>query len=336
MDSKLLAMRDLIQQDAGARGLASDPDDNLLTVCAADFETACRSIAETRDTAVVIVTGFYIPTATPPCGETDGPLGAVFLARALTQLGIRVALVTDEFCVAALNAGLQECGLEMAVRVLPLPQQDESWQEYLEEFWLPFVRDQFRATHLIALERVGPSHTAESIRRQSSKGEVHQKFLRTVPPDHHDRCHTMRGIDITHHMAPAHLLFEAVQGLPAMTSIGIGDGGNEIGMGKMPWEVIQLNIKGGDLVACRVPADHLIVAGVSNWGAYALAAGIHHLRGVEPDVELFDPRREEEILRVMVEKGPLVDGVTGMQTVTVDGLAFARYAEVLKGLASNI
>ena len=44
-------------------------------------------------------------------------------------------------------------------------------------------------------------------------------------------------------------------------------------MGKIPWEVIRRNIPGGGLVACRVPTDHLIVCGVSNWGAYGLAAG---------------------------------------------------------------
>jgi hypothetical protein len=35
----------------------------------------------------------------------------------------------------------------------------------------------------------------------------------------------------------------------------------------------------------------------------------------------------------MVERGPLVDGVTGRPTVTVDGLGFERYAEALRRLA---
>ena len=34
----------------------------------------------------------------------------------------------------------------------------------------------------------------------------------------------------------------------------------------------------GGLIACRVPADYLIVAGVSNWGAWALGAGVALLR----------------------------------------------------------
>jgi hypothetical protein len=137
----------------------------------------------------------------------------------------------------------------------------------------------------------------------------------------------MRGRDITEHTAPAHLLFEA--GQPDLTTIGIGDGGNEIGMGKVPWEVIERNIPNGRQIACRVATDHLIVTGVSNWGAYGLAAGVRLLRGAPHDPELFDPRREQKLLQRMVEDGPLVEGVTGRREPLVDALPFDRYAGVL-------
>jgi hypothetical protein len=137
----------------------------------------------------------------------------------------------------------------------------------------------------------------------------------------------MRGKDITAHMAPAHLLFENKR---AICTIGIGDGGNEIGMGKIPWEVIQRNVPGGGLVACRVPTDHLIVCGISNWGAYGLAAGVTVLTGRKLDRELFGLERECELLRVMVEKGPLVDGVLGRSALSVDGLPFDEYAMPLR------
>jgi hypothetical protein len=140
----------------------------------------------------------------------------------------------------------------------------------------------------------------------------------------------MKGRDITASMTPAHLLFEEAGRLaPAVTTIGIGDGGNEIGMGKIPWDVIRRNIPSGGLVACRVPTDFLIVCGVSNWGAYGLATGVRLLRGADPDPQLYDPGREEELLRLMVERGALVDGVTGQATVSVDGLSFERYIEPL-------
>jgi len=143
----------------------------------------------------------------------------------------------------------------------------------------------------------------------------------------------MRGLDITSQMRPAHLLFEAAGRVrPTLRTIAIGDGGNEIGMGKLAWRTVRRNIPNGGLVACRVPADDLIVCGVSNWGAYALAAGVLHLLGLDDDPTLFAVEHERELLRVMVEEGPLVDGMTGRPEVSVDGLAFERYAEPLRQL----
>jgi hypothetical protein len=144
----------------------------------------------------------------------------------------------------------------------------------------------------------------------------------------------MRGIDLTDRNSPAHLLFEAApQHEPPIKTIGIGDGGNEIGMGKLAWDVIRRNISGGAPIACRVPVDHLVVAGVSNWGAYGLATGVRLLRAAPPDAELYDAEREQQLLQLMIIAGPLVDGVTGKREPAVDGLPFERSAEVLRKLA---
>jgi hypothetical protein len=333
MTPPLTAIRDLIQQDVNNRGLRTDPHENLITACPDDFAAACRSIADTPEPSLAIVTGFFIPTAEPPAGETDGPLGALFLARALVPLGVRVALVTDVFCRPALEAGLAGCGLKEEVPLVTLPPPNHPWEPFLRLDWLTFVRKTARLTHLLALERVGPSHTPESL--QGQPGETLRAFLDEVPAEHRDRCHTMRGLDISTLMAPAHLLFETVKReVPTVTTIGIGDGGNEIGMGKISWEVIRRNIPRGGLVACRVPTDHLIVCGVSNWGAYGLAGGVRLLRGAAPDSAQFDIEVERRLLQEMVERGPLVDGVLGRPGVSVDGLPFDRYAEVLTQLGA--
>jgi hypothetical protein len=289
-DAVLDQIRDLIQRDVNNRGLARDPQDNLFTRCRDDFANACRSIAETPQPVLFVVTGFFIPHANPPCGETDGPLGALFLARAGKALGIEVVLLTDEFCQRALEIGLKACDLTKTVSLLVLP---------AVTLHLP------DPTHLVALERVGPA----------SDG----------------RCHNMHGRDVTEEMVPVQGIFNVALGRTHLvTTIGIGDGGNEIGMGKIPPDVIARNIPHGEQIACRVPTHHLIVAGVSNWGAYALAAGVAVLRRQRLPASLFDVERERERLRIMVEQGPLVDGVTGRQTVTVDGLAFDDYAEPLR------
>jgi hypothetical protein len=283
------ALRESIQYDAGGRGLARDPHVNLFTACPEDFANACRSIAECPHPVLAVVTGFYIGRANPPCGETDGPLGALFLARALTPLGVRVVLVTDAFCRCALEAGLEASRLTEAVPVVTFPTAIQ----------------EIAPTHLIALERVGPGIDG--------------------------RCRNMRGDDITSEMASAHLLFdEATRRSPRLTTLGIGDGGNEIGMGKVPLDTIRRNLPHGERIACRVPTEFLIVAGVSNWGAYALAAGVAILRGARLPAALFDVESERALLRLMVEQGPLVDGVTALPTVTVDGLPFEEYIRPLR------
>ncbi|HLN31914.1 MAG TPA: glutamate cyclase domain-containing protein [Gemmataceae bacterium] len=327
----LARIRELIQEDIGKRGLRTDPAANLISACSEDFAAACQSLASTPDPGVAIITGFFIPHAQPPCSETDGPLGAIFLARALVPLGFRIALVTDGFCSRALEFGLKACSLEGKVPLFTLPPRADDWESWQDSFL-----SRFAFTHLLAVERVGPSHTPSSLKAQpGSTRQDMEQFEREVPTVHYDRCHTMRGLDITEQMAPAHLLLEgAARRHPGTITIGIGDGGNEIGMGKIPWQVIRRNIPNGGLVACRVPTDYLIVAGTSNWGAYGLAAGVRILRGALPDPELFDPDREREILRIMVESGPLVDGVLARPAVSVDGIPYERYGIILRQLAA--
>jgi uncharacterized protein YcsI (UPF0317 family) len=333
IDQTLQAIRDIIQEDIGHRGLRTDPEDNLVTACADDFAAACRSIAATPNAAVGIVTGFFIPHANPPTGETDGPLGALYLAQALTPLGIRVVLLTDAFCAAALAAGVGMAGLRKSVLVVTLPTAGQFENLSPQTYWDAVTGRTGSLTHLIALERVGPSHTPESLATQAPA--LVERFRQEVPAEHHGCCHTMRGLDITERMSPAHLLFEAEARKAAdIVTIGIGDGGNEIGMGKIGWEVIARNIPGGNLVACRTPVDHLIVCGVSNWGAYGLAAGVRLLRGRPLDTDLRDPQRELQLLECMVRHGPLVDGVTGEETASVDGLSFERYIEPLRRIAA--
>jgi D-glutamate cyclase len=322
-EAVLETIQELIQEDVGRRGLRTDPEENLISASAGDFEAACRHVAATPNPRLLLVTGFFIPQAQPPAAETDGPLGAVFLARALAPLGVFVG-------IAALTAGLEVAGLQPSVLELPSPTLQG---EPPRDFWGQYL-DTVNVTHVIALERVGPSHTTESIASQpGADQESIDTFAREVPAEHRDRCHTMRGRDITAHTSPAHLLFEEAR-RRRLPTIGIGDGGNEIGMGKIAWKIIRRNIPNGGLVACRVPTDHLIVCGISNWGAYGLAAGIRHLRGAKRDAALYDPDVERRVLAALVERGPLVDGVTGRPTVSVDGLEFDRYVEPLRRLAA--
>jgi len=300
-DEKLVAILAAIQSDPGNRGLARDPVDNLFTACKSDFAAACLELANHPTPIVHLVTGFFIASAEPPCFETDGPLGAAFVARAFHHLGINTLLLSEPPCAKAMEAGIRASGIHPEFLVENVPHDGA-----LHGPWV--LGNRSRAivgwTHTLAIERSGPATDGKN--------------------------YTMRGRDISEHMLDAHVLFQPnPNGKPLSRTIGIGDGGNEIGMGKIPHETIVKNIANGNLIHCRVPTDHLIVAGVSNWGAYALAAGIFVVRGVKPPAGLFDADREREILEVMVREGPLVDGVTGKQTATVDGLSWEDYVKPL-------
>jgi hypothetical protein len=320
----------LIQRDVNRRGLASDPQENLITWCHGDFAAACRSLAEHRqrpgDTAMIL-TGFFIPSA--GAHETDGPLGSVFLAQVLARLGFEVLLVTDANATTPLNLAVRQLGLERHVKVNPV----YGAVGFAEgDCGVPLDR----ISHIICIERAGPSHSLTSLHRQSRRGPTPEpEFLSRVPVEHWDHYHTMRGRIITDQMEPAHLLVDRMKAAlgDRLVTIGVGDGGNEIGMGKIPWEVIAKNIPGGDLVACRIPVEHNIVCGVSNWGAYALAAGVWHLRDRPFDSQLFSAEAEHELWKHVLAQSTLVDGMSGQRTLTVDGLEWEDYIQPLGEMA---
>jgi D-glutamate cyclase len=128
----------------------------------------------------------------------------------------------------------------------------------------------------------------------------------------------MRGEDISAFTTPLDELFLA----GPWQHIAIGDGGNEIGMGSLPASLIGAHVAHGETIACVTPADHLIVAGVSNWGAYALIGALAVIRDDwrATLIECMDPERDGEILQTMVNDGPAVDGVTRQRALTVDSM----------------
>ncbi|XP_067403194.1 D-glutamate cyclase, mitochondrial-like [Emydura macquarii macquarii] len=121
---------------------------------------------------------------------------------------------------------------------------------------------------------------------------------------------------------------------------GIGDGGNELGMGKVK-EAVRRHIKNGDVIACDVEADFTIVAGVSNWGGYAVACALYVLNTCEIHDRYLRkaigfPRlskkaawasalpsitKEEKLLKTLIQHG-VRSGVTASLEMEVDGLPF--------------
>jgi hypothetical protein len=119
----------------------------------------------------------------------------------------------------------------------------------------------------------------------------------------------MRGIDIGEQTAMVDALFD----LPGVASVGIGDGGNEIGMGVLAGEIADAD-KLPDQPAVT-GASKLVIASVSNWGAWGLLAAMSMLvgRNLLPTVA-----EEAAWVRACVAAGA-VDGFSGERVEKVDG-----------------
>ena len=233
---------------------------------------------------VILVTGFCIRAAM--IGETDGPSGTLAVAYALRQLGKEVVLVSDKFSDGLLEAGAKVLGAPYSITVLS-PVQEES-DRAIDELLASFA-----PTQVVAIERPG---SAIDGHRYSMRGEILDELVPSA-----DRL-----------LAPASARNYA--------TIAVGDGGNELGMGHLRDSLMD-RINLGELIFCDTEADHVIPAGISNWGAYALAASLAVLSG-KPI--LIKPEDELAVLEAQVAVGA-VDGCTRKNEVSVDGVPIADY-----------
>jgi len=327
---RIETLQNIIGTDAGGRGMKSliVPGD-LMEACRVLGSISSNVAGDSDDNGIIIVlSGFPCCVNESPPTETDGPPGACAIARAALALGEashhKVVLVTDDcnatvFMTAASDL-LQSFPTRFSIQSFPPVFID------VDEARLHALAQHCRL--LIACERAGPA-----------KNGV---------------CYTMRGIDMTAAglIAPLHRLVLETKARHHhnVPFIAIGDGGNELGMGKVIDKIISNpEIPDGDKIGCIVPSDYLIASSVSNWGGYALAAGAALVRaeheamagtpGTTPS-ELVQawlgkclPSEQHEIdlLNRCVAAG-CRDGVSGKAEPTVDGMPLERSLACLRDL----
>ena len=218
--------------------------------------------------------------------ETDGPPGAIAIGNALAALGRTVTYVSDLHTTPMLRDWLGE-----GVRVVDFPIGDiDSSREAAAK-----ILSQLKPGLLISIERCGRTKD--------------EKYL------------NMRAADITRYTARLDYLFE--RGIP---SVGIGDGGNEIGMGNLAEVIPGVDRLPDDPAIAKV--DRLVLASVSNWGGYGLVAALSQLvgRGLLPTTD-----EDERLIRRMVDAGA-VDGTSGENKYYVDNFTLEQNAGVLRRL----
>lgn len=266
---------------------------------------AARSIAACRDPAPAILTGAFMPWADPPAAETDGPVGAAELAVGLREAGVPVRIATDSRCADVVRTALAAAGpsRDIPVDVVPAIDAEEAIAALAARY-----RDEHGITHAIAIERLGPARDG--------------------------RVYDMTGRDLSDVTAPLQDLFDAGD----WVRIGIGDGGNELGMGSLSRESVAAAVPQGERIHCVVPCDHLIVSTTSNWGAQALLTAVAVLWKDRTEAMLanLSGSRDLDILDQVVANGPAVDGVTQTKTRSVDGIGAGDLERTTNDLLASV
>lgn len=214
---------------------------------------------------VLVVTGAGTQPLLPH-GENDGPVGAAVIGRAVAEaLGAVPVYVVETHHEPPVVAASEAVGLpvrELAITralgtgasVVTAPVEQEAITP-----WAQALFDELRPAAVIAIERLGPNEA----------GVIHGSTgLAGWSPQ----------VDLSPLFGEAHAR--------GVFSIGIGDAGNEIGFGRIADVVREVQPHGrscqcpcGRGMATVVATDVLIVAAVSNWGAYGLEAMLAHLVG---------------------------------------------------------
>ncbi len=259
---------------------------------------------------VLIVTGAgYAPEV--PNGESDGPPGAVTLARALYWGLKAVPVYVSEVChappvIASSNAaGIMIRDYELATtRRMGAAMVTAPEDQSEIDAWADELLERTQAKAIISIERLGPNES----------GIVHYST----------------GVAPKNCVNVAPLFDKAAE--RGVLSIGIGDNGNEIGFGRIhafmqdfhPYgRETQTDKPGGAITVTAT--DIFLPASISNWGAYGIAAMLGFLL---KDKELLqDPELEKRILRACLDAGGwemryctsrfIVDGAEGESSMAI-------------------
>jgi len=285
------------------------------------LSAAARLIGRVKPGATVLLTTGFILPGHYPYGETDGPIGTAVLARALALgLGARV-LVAVEPELMAVNAALLRTAELQVISTEALAREDGQLRAVASVVELPREVQTTRATSATWMVEYGIEAVIAIEKPGANSLAVY---------------HTVGGAEISADVGKGQTLFEVARENGALT-IGIGDRGNELGMGPIAGTARALLPRGS---ACRCPcgrgvadeteADLAVCATVSNWGAYGVAACLAALLE-QPDL-IQSPELEAALFATAVREGG-VDGMTGRGSLSADGVSLGVHVGMVHMLA---
>jgi hypothetical protein len=325
------AIDKITNADIGARGVVGALYDAARSQAGGPMALrAAQMLADRTETGgcAIIATGWVNrPQISPSIAENDGPVGAATLARALS-VGLKVAplILIEKQLVSPMKAVANAAGL----CVLPRDEVRDCHKH------APFPV----ASCAIESFPVEPESAERAAVRLVAETEV-QAFIAVERGSCSERghIHMSSGRSTTAFSAKTDFVLDQVKASGGVT-IGIGDGGNELGMGNIRDEIMELMPRFRKCICgCEssvVPVrtvDLLVLATVSNWGAYAIEAALAGLLG-KPGI-MHDSSVERSVLHGAAQAG-LIDGMSGICAPSVDGLSEEVNCSIVQLLRASV
>lgn len=259
-------------------------------------------LLQPKDIAI-IATGAGVPPWLPK-GETDGPLGAASLARAL-DIGLNVKTI-----VVGEERTLEPTKKSFEAAEIMIVDEEMFWKRNHVTLALPYPLG----------EKNGEDFAYKLIKKYKPKVII---TIEKHGPSASGKYHSIMGVGRSPELvANVKFLTDLAQEQNIFT-IGIGDGGNEIGFGNIYEDVRKIQTYGkkcqcpcGAGIATVSKADILVTGAISNWGAYGISAMLSFL--LKNKKVLQDETIENRMLEACVCAGAM-DGVYSNQSMYVDG-----------------
>ena len=222
--------------------------------------------------------------------ETDGPIGAIAIGNALKKIGYQVTYITDEFSQPPIKKVLSA---DDNLEIFPMQNHEQS------AITADKMISDLNPSLIISIERCGPTVDGDYL---NSRGKKIEEF----------------------NSKTEYLLNNNIP------SIGIGDGGNEIGMGNLK-HIIKNSTELSN-PPCITTTDLLIPASTSNWGGYGLVAGLSKItnKNLLPSIP-----EDEKLIKDFVDAGG-VDGITATSSYKVDSFELEVNSSILNRLHNLI
>ena len=263
-----------------------------------------QAILKMSNARVALVTGIVVERLLPK-GEVDGPVGAAVLGRALGRLGHEVDILVEEEMDDVARMLIGKLGFEANVVHTSnrSPEDLARWADHYDV--------------AVTVEKLGRNR--EGVR------------------------HSVMGSPLA--KTGDWYIDDFIEGMTekGKLTVGIGDGGNEIGFGKICDDVRRIVAFGADCgcpcgggTATTTATRYLFPAAISNYGAYALTAALA-LGAGEPEL-LVDGEKVRELVEGCVALGCLDGGTVDPDFIGDDGVpidAVMRYVDQLGSVVAQ-